>query len=44
MWKKWIEDYYNDGIYKKEDVKTFVEAGWINETDYKDITGEAYSQ
>lgn len=44
MWKKWIEDYYKDAIYSDNDVKTFVQAGWITTSDYKDITGKEYTQ
>ena len=38
--KNIIERYYNKGIYDKDDVKVFVRAGKITETEYLEITGE----
>lgn len=37
-----VKEFYNNGWYTKENVATFVEAGFITADDYKDITGEAY--
>ena len=37
---KIVKRYYDKGIYSKEDVKKFVEAGKITEDEYKDIVGE----
>lgn len=42
MWKGYIQEYYDMGLYDNDDVKEFVVAGWITEADYKDITGVDY--
>lgn len=38
-----IQEYYNDGFYTKEDVAVFVQAGWITAAEYETITGEVYT-
>lgn len=43
MYAEWVKEYYDLGYYSKDDVKVFVRAAWITETDYKDITGDAYA-
>ena len=43
MWVTIISEYYKLGLYTKDNVKVFVTAGWIKDTDYKQITGEEYS-
>ena len=43
MWATIIGSYYKFGLYTKDNVKVFVAAGWINDTDYKAITGEDYT-
>lgn len=42
MYYEWIKDYYDDGYYTNEQVKVFVEAGWITAAEYEQITGEPY--
>lgn len=37
-----VKRYFDDGIYTKEDVAKFVEAGRLTKTEYKQITGEKY--
>ncbi len=37
-----VKRYYDKGIYSKEDVAAFVEAGKLTEEEYKLITGEDY--
>ena len=37
-----IKRYYDMGFYTKEKVKVFVQAGWITEAQYKEITGDDY--
>ena len=41
-WFYFINKYYQEGIYTKDDVKTFVAAGHITEDQYKQITGDDY--
>ena len=41
--KNIIERYYNKGIYDKDDVKVFVRAEKITESEYEEITGEVYT-
>ena len=43
MWAAIIGEYYKLGLYTKDNVKVFVMANWIKDTDYKTITGEDYS-
>jgi len=40
---KIIARYYSAGIYTKDNVKTFVKAGWISAERYELITGEEYT-
>ncbi|MBQ5615449.1 MAG: XkdX family protein [Peptococcaceae bacterium] len=42
MSKTIIQKWYKNGIYSKEDVAVFVQAGELTEADYEEITGEAY--
>lgn len=37
-----IKRYFEMGFYTTEDVKIFVQAGWITEEQYKEITGIDY--
>lgn len=39
---KIVKRYYDKGIYGKDDVKKFVQAGKITEDEYKSIVGEDY--
>jgi uncharacterized XkdX family phage protein len=41
-WYSVVKGYYDDGYYTKDNVKVFVEKGKITETEYEQITGEAY--
>ena len=41
---KIIKRYYTKGFYSKEDAKVFVKANQITEEEYKEITGEPYSE
>ena len=41
---KIVKRYYDKGIYSKEDVATFVRAGKITPEQYKEITGEDYTE
>ncbi len=41
---KIVKRYYDRGIYSKEDVATFVRAGKITPEQYKEITGEDYTE
>ena len=41
---KIVKRYYDKGIYSKEDVATFVKAGKITAEQYKEITGEDYTE
>lgn len=43
MWATIIGNYYKLGLYTANDVKVFVAAGWIKDTDYKTITGTDYT-
>lgn len=36
-----IKNFYNKGIYTKEQVKVFADKGFITEEQYKEIVGEA---
>lgn len=38
-----IKKYYDSGRYTNEQVKIFVQAGWITEAQYKEITQEDYT-
>lgn len=40
---KIVKRYYDKGIYSKEDVAVFVQAGKITSDQYKEITGEDYT-
>lgn len=40
MSKKIVKRFYERGIYSKEDVATFVQAGKLTPEEYKEITGE----
>ena len=42
MTKRIVKLYYDKGIYNKENVATFVQAGKITGEDYQEITGEEY--
>lgn len=37
-----IKKYYDKGYYTNEDMKVFVNAGYITEEEYQDITGVEY--
>jgi uncharacterized XkdX family phage protein len=37
-----IKQFYDEGLYINDNVKVFVSATWITETEYETITGEAY--
>lgn len=37
-----IKKYYDQGRYTDEQMKIFVQAGWITETEYKTITGKKF--
>lgn len=34
--------FYNQKIYKDEDLPIFVRVGWISANDYKELTGKNY--
>lgn len=38
----YIKEYYDLKLYTSDDVKIFVQAGWITNVDYKTITGVDY--
>lgn len=42
MMFKIVKRYYDNGIYTKENVATFVKAGKLTAEEYKTITGEGY--
>lgn len=44
IWFKSVKEYYNMGLYTKENVAVFVKARFINENEYKQITGEDYAE
>lgn len=37
-----IKRYYDSGRYTKDQVKVFVQAGWITPEQYQEITGDEY--
>lgn len=39
-----IKRYYKMGLYTNDNLTKFVARGTITETQYKEITGEAYSK
>ena len=41
---KIVKRYYDKGIYSKEDVAVFVKAGKITPEQYREITGEDYTE
>ena len=41
---KIVKRYYDRGIYSKEDVATFVKAKKLTADEYKEITGEDYTE
>lgn len=41
---KTVKRYYDKGIYDNDDVAVFVRAGKITEEEYKEITGEGYTE
>lgn len=41
---KTVKRYYDSGIYSKEDVARFVEAGRLTAEEYKLITGDDYEE
>lgn len=41
---KVVKRYYDKGIYSAADVAKFVKAGKITPEEYKDITGEEYTE
>jgi len=41
---KSVKRYYDKGIYSKEDVAKFVQAGKLTPEEYKEITGEEYAE
>jgi len=44
MWFDTVNDYYDKGYYENEDIKIFVIAKMITETEYKEITSEDYTK
>lgn len=41
-WFPFIKTYYDKGLYTNESIATFVEANYITEDEYSEITGEDY--
>ena len=39
----YIKEYYDLKLYTNEDIKIFVQAGWITNADFKTITGIDYT-
>lgn len=39
-----VKRYYNLGFYNEDKVAVFVRAGQLSEDEYKQITGEEYSE
>lgn len=37
-----INQFYSTNLYSAQEIKTFVQAGWITARQYKQITGETY--
>ncbi len=44
MWFNSVKEYYLKGFYANEDIKIFVIADMITETEYKEITSEDYTK
>ncbi len=44
MWFNSVKVYYLKGFYTNEDIKIFVIADMITETQYKEITSEGYTK
>lgn len=44
MWFVSVKNYYDMGLYTKDNVKVFVKAAMITEADYKTITGDKYAE
>lgn len=42
MWFVSVKNYYDMGLYTKNNVKVFVKANMITKADYATITGDAY--
>jgi uncharacterized XkdX family phage protein len=42
-WYTSIKQYYDMGLYSKDNVKVFVAAGWITAEQYQTITGDEYT-
>ena len=38
-----IKQYYNEEFYKKDDLKTFVQANMLTPEQYQEICGEPYT-
>ncbi len=38
-----VRNYYEKNLWTKEQVKNAVKKGWITADEYRDITGEDYS-
>lgn len=43
MWFETINKYYKKNYYNDEQIKKFVKAGYIDELQYKNITGLKYN-
>lgn len=43
MWYSTLKNYYELGFYTLENMKIFVKAKYINDIQYKEITGKDYS-
>ena len=44
MYKEIVKGYYDKDIYSVGDVKIFVKAGKLTAAEFKEITGEAYTE
>lgn len=42
IYKTLVTQFYQLQIYDKADVAYFVQLGWLNVNDYKEITGDEY--
>ena len=42
IYRTLVTQFYQSQIYDKADVAYFVQLGWLNAEDYKEITGDNY--